>query len=100
MPAPLVIAPIIAFLFVCLRVFLVANIVGLIMRVAVAFGISVWLVEPVVDTIMSLMAGKFGILPPVAAAWMGFFNVDRYVGLILSAYGIQSAGNFILRTNK
>lgn len=97
---PLVLAPIIAFLFTALRIFMLANLLGFIVRILVAFGFTFWVMGPAIDTIVDLMAGRFGVLPPVAAQWIGFFNVDKYVGLILSAYSIQQAGNFILRTTR
>jgi hypothetical protein len=88
------------FLFTALRIFVVANIVGFILRVMVAFGLNIVLIEPAVSTIMGILSGQMGVLPPVAAAWTGFFNLDRYVGLIISAIGIQQAANFILKINR
>lgn len=97
---PLVLAPILAFLFAALRIFLIANAVGFLVRILVAFGLNIILIQPAIDTIMALLRGQFGILPEVAAEWVGFFNLDRYIGLILSAYGIQQTGNFIFRINR
>lgn len=98
--AAFVLPQVAAFFFAALRVFMLANLVGLIVRVLVAFGINFVLIEPAIETVMGILAGKFDVLPDVAAQWVGFFNLDRYIGLILSAYGIQQTANFILKINR
>lgn len=101
MAVPVVLgATLMAWVFAALRIFLVANVVGFVLRVLVAFGLNIVLVEPAVEAVMSIMTGQFNILPGVAADWIGFFNLDRYVGLIISAYSIQFGANYILKINR
>ena len=88
------------FLFAALRVFLIANLAGLVLRVLVAFGLNIVIVEPAIEAVMSIMTNQFGVLPQAAADWIGFFNLDRYVGLVLSAYAIVQTANFILKINR
>lgn len=91
---------VISMLFVALRIFLIANIVGLVTRVLVAYGITVYLVQPAVDAVIGVLQGKFNVMPAQVALWIEYFNIDVYVGLILSAYSIQSGANYILRVNR
>ena len=103
MPLPLLglAAPtVMGFLFAALRIFMLANIVGFVMRVLVAFGLNIILVEPAIEAIMSILSRQFNVIPQAAADWVGFLNLDRYVGLILSGYAIHQATNFILRINR
>lgn len=83
-----------------LRIFLMANIVGFIVRVLAAFGLNFLVVTPAVETVMGLMEGRIAGLPPVAFHWITFLNFHVYVGLILSGYALQQSANFILRINR
>lgn len=91
---------IVALFYAAMRWFLIANVVGFMVRVLVAFGINIVLIQPAVDTIVGVLQGQFGLLPPVAYQWVVFFNLPRYVGLILSGYAIQQTANFVLRINR
>jgi hypothetical protein len=86
--------------FAALRIFLVVNVTGFVLRVLVALGINIILLQPAINTITGLLTGQFGGLPVVVAGWLGFLNIDKYVSLILSAYAIQQTANFVLRVNR
>ena len=89
-----------ALLFAALRVFIAANLVGFVVRLLVAFGLNFVLVEPAVEAVMQVMQSEFNVLPGTAADWIGFFNLDRYVGLIISAYAIVAVSNFVMKFNR
>lgn len=89
-----------AWLFAALRIFLLANLMGFVVRIMAAFGLYFFVVGPVTDELMGVMTGEFGVVPQVVADWLGFFNFDKYVGLIISAYAINAGANFALRLNR
>jgi ABC-type phosphate transport system permease subunit len=87
-------------LFAAMKIFLLANVVGLIVRIFVAFGLNIILVQPAVDAVTGILTGQLSGLPSVAIGWVTFFNVHRYIGLILSGYAVQQGANFVLRINR
>ena len=90
----------VAFLFAALRIFMLANVVGFIVRILVTFGINFVLVEPAIEAVMAILTNQFNVMPQAAADWIGYLNIDRYVGLVISAYSIQFSANFILKINR
>lgn len=48
---------------------------------------------PVLTQLQSVSSGLAGD----AAGWLAFFNVDRYLSIIISAYGAAAAKGVILR---
>jgi hypothetical protein len=97
MPALAILMP---YIWTALRIFMVANVVGFVVRILVALGLNFVILEPAVDTVVGILQGQFSILPPVVASWVGFFNVDRYFTIIISAYATAAATNFVLRINR
>lgn len=100
MPLPLIpigIAALLPVIFAALRIFLLANIVGFIMRAIAAFGISYFVMQPFTDTLLDYLAGNFDGMPDVVIEWIGFFNFDKYLNLILSAQSVVWTANFILK---
>lgn len=93
-------AALVPILMAALRIFLLANIVGFVVRLFVAFGLYIVLVEPATDLIYATISGRIGGLPPQAIAWLSFFNIGAYIGLILSAYAVQQGANYVLRINR
>lgn len=87
--------------FGALRWFVAANLVGFFVRLLVALGLTVVVVEPAIEAVMGVMSSAFAsALDPVVIEWVGFFNLDTYVGIIISAYAIQVAANFVLKFNR
>ncbi|MFO0433558.1 MAG: hypothetical protein ACK50G_03670, partial [bacterium] len=85
------------FLMAALRLFVMANIVGLVIRVFVGLGLYFFVMEPLGDTISDMLSNRFGALPPEVAGWVGYLQVDVYVQAILSAYTVVWASNYVLR---
>ena len=97
MPALIALVP---FAVAALRIFLIANMLGLLLRVLVGLGLYFVVLDPVVNELVSVLQGQFGILPAPVASWVGFLNIDRFVSLVLSAFAIQQTSNFVLRINR
>ncbi len=90
---------IVAWVMLGLRILLLAKIGNFIASILVFFGLQI-------------VARKYGIEPLIqymrdiavtggaeALSWMAFFNIDRYITVILSAYSVVAAkGIFIRRT--
>lgn len=93
-------AAIMSLFYAGLRIFIMANIVGFILRVLVAFGLNIVLIQPAVDSITGILTGQLSGLPVEAIQWITFFNIHRYIGLIVSGYAVQQGANFILRINR
>lgn len=94
---PAIFAAFVPFLMAALRLFVVANIVGVVIRVFVGLGLYFFVMEPIGDQITGMLEGRLGGAPEIALAWMGYLQVDVYVQTILSAYTIVWASNYILR---
>lgn len=88
---------IIAWVMLALRIVLLAKLGNFIAGVFVFFGLQ-------------LVARKYGVEPLIqymrqiamtggaeALSWMAFFNIDRYITVILSAYTIIAAKGIFLR---
>jgi hypothetical protein len=98
MPWPVVLSGgFFALLQAALRAFVLANIVGFAIRLLAGLGLYFYVMEPLGDQVMDLMANRFGQLPADVAAWIGYLNLDVYVKAILSAYTVVWASNFVLR---
>lgn len=54
------------------------------------------LIDPVLDVIKSNLQGG----PGMAVQWFGFFNVDKYITLILSAYAARGATGWAIKRMK
>jgi hypothetical protein len=87
-------------IFAALRIFIIANVVGFAVRIIAAMGFVFYVVDPVINILVGMLSGQFGGLPPVVSGWVGFLNIDRFVSLVLSAYTIVLATNFVLRVNR
>jgi Protein of unknown function (DUF2523) len=59
----------------------------------IQFAVTEGVVDPLIEHITANVAGAGG----AAAAWLGFFNVDRYITLILSAYAAAAATGFVVQ---
>jgi len=94
---PVFLAALLPVIFAALRIFMIANIVGFVMRLVAAFGISYFVMQPFTDTLMEYLAGNFDGMPDVVIEWIGFFNFDKYLNLILSAQSLVWTANFILK---
>lgn len=94
---PLWLAGLIPLLWAALRIFVVANLVGFALRLLVGLGLYFYVFEPTGSYVMDLVEGKVGGMPAIAVSWLGFFNIDRYLSLILTAGTIAFGSNFILR---
>jgi len=90
-------AAFVPFFMAALRLFVLANIVGFVVRIFVGLGVYFLVMEPLGDVISDMLSNRFLGLPPEVAGWVGFMNVDVYVQAILSAYAVVWASNFVLR---
>lgn len=59
----------------------------------IQFAVSEGVLTPLVNYINSNASGGVG----AATAWFGFFNVDRYITLIVSAYAAAAAIGFSIQ---
>lgn len=59
----------------------------------IQFAVTEAVMDPLIDYINANASGGVG----AATAWFGFFNVDRYVTLIISAYAAAAAVGFGLQ---
>jgi hypothetical protein len=57
----------------------------------IQFAVSEGVMTPLINYINANASGGVG----AATVWLGFFNVDRYISLIISAYASASAVGFI-----
>jgi hypothetical protein len=94
---PAILAAFVPFLMAALRLFVVANAVGVVIRVLVGLGVYFFVMEPLGDQISNLVQGRFTGAPQTVVAWLGFLNFDVYIQAILSAQSIVWASNYILR---
>ncbi len=60
-----------------------------------ALGIEFAVSEGVMDPLIDYIATQAGQGVGDATQWFGFFNVDRYITLILSAYAAAAAVGFV-----
>lgn len=97
MALPVIAAAFVPFLMAGLRLFIVANIVGLVLRVFVGLGVYFFVMAPIGDQITGMLMGRLGGAPRVAIEWIGYLQVDVYIQTILSAYTVLWASNFVLR---
>lgn len=56
-------------------------------------GLQWMLQEFAVDPLLDMIKSSFAGAPAVIVGWLGFLNLDRYVTLVLSAYGMAAAGS-------
>jgi hypothetical protein len=59
--------------------------------IGIQFAVTEGVMYPLIDYIASNASGGVG----AATQWFGFFNVDRYITLILSAYASAAAVGFV-----
>lgn len=88
---------ILALFYAGLRIFLLANLVGFVVRVLMAFGLYFLVMEPTTDLVMDVLSNRFGLLPPDVADWIGFLRIDDYVSIVMSAYAIVAVSNIVLK---
>lgn len=62
-----------------------------------ALGIQFVATEALLDPLIAYIQSNVGGSAGAATAWLGFFNVDRYVTLILSAYVAAASVSFTLQ---
>lgn len=62
-----------------------------------ALGIGLTVQVALFDQLMDYAQTGFSGLPSTAAHWLGFFNVDRYVSIVLSGYVGASAKKIIMK---
>lgn len=60
-----------------------------------AIGIQFAVTEGVMDPLIQYITAQAGGGVGEATAWFGFFNVDRYITLILSAYASAASVGFV-----
>jgi len=94
---PAILAAFLGALLPLLRALLVANVVGLAVRVLAGLGIYFLVMDPIGDLIGQTLSGRIGAGPQVVLDWVGYLQVDVYLQAILSAYSIVWVSNFILR---
>jgi hypothetical protein len=94
---PAILAAFVPFLMAALRLFVVANIVGVVIRVFVGLGVYFFVMEPLGDQISAMLEGRITGAPQVVVAWLGYLNFDVYIQAILSAQSIVWASNYVLR---
>jgi len=63
----------------------------------VFLGLELGTQKAVTGPLLSYMQSATGSLPAEAAAWLAFFNVDRYITIIMSAYATAGVGRVLLR---
>ena len=56
------------------------------------FGVHHFAVEPLMDQVRASTSGLAGD----AAAWAAFFNIDKYISIIVSAYGVAAGTRVFL----
>lgn len=94
---PAILAAFVPFLMAALRLFIVANVVGVVIRVLVGLGVYFFVMEPIGNAIYDLLQGRLGGAPQGMIDWLGYLNFDVYVQAILSAQTIAWASNYVLR---
>ena len=62
-----------------------------------AIGIQFVATEALLDPLIAHISSNVGGGVGAATAWLGFFNVDRYVTLILSAYAAAASLGFAMQ---
>lgn len=62
-----------------------------------ALGIQFAMTEGVMDPLIAYISAQAGGGVGAATEWLGFFNVDRYITLILSAYAAAAAMSFAVQ---
>lgn len=96
-PAAGLIAALAPWLWAGLKIFILANIVGFVVRLVIALGLYFYVVQPAGDAMLDVLQGRVGLLPPEVVAWVGYLNIDRFLSLVFSAAMIVMAANFVLR---
>lgn len=94
---PAILAAFLTALMHAARLFVVMNVVGFAVRLFSAFGLYFFVMEPITDQISEMLQGRIAGAPAVVIVWLGYLQVDMYVQVILSAYTIVWASNFVLR---
>lgn len=59
----------------------------------IQFAVTEGVMDPLIQYVTSNASGGAG----AATAWFGFFNIDRYITLILSAYAAAAAVGFAVQ---
>lgn len=62
-----------------------------------AVGIQFAITEGIMDPLIQYITSQAGAGVGEATAWFGFFNVDRYVTLVLSAYAAAVSVEFVVK---
>lgn len=99
MPVPIaaaVLAPLTAWAIRALTIAAIANAAGIVIKILAVLGLHFFVVQPFADQMLAMAAAQFTGLPGEVAGWVAFLNFDRYVSLILSAYGVRATTNFVM----
>ena len=92
MPLPLLAAPIVGTLLAWLSRLMMLKlgvwIVGAMVYLGIYFGTQSFLVEPLMDQILSVAEGTF---TGDVAKWVAFLNVDKFFTMVTSAYTAAGA---------
>lgn len=87
MPAPLVLAPIVASILAWLSRLLMLKaglwVVGTLVFLGLYFGTQELFVEPLIDQVRDIAEGN---ITGAVAEWVAFLNVDKAITMVLSAY--------------
>jgi len=68
-------------------------IVGAMVFLGLQFAVNTYAVGPLLDQIKSIANGAGGD----ALGWIAFFNLDKYISIILSAYATAATSGVVLR---
>lgn len=93
MPAPIVVGWIVAGIS---RIF-ATRLGGWIASAMVFLGLQWGVQEFAIEPIMAQIQSAFGGVTGVAASWAAFFNIDRYITCILSAYAVANGKRAFLQ---
>lgn len=93
MPVPIVVSWISAGIARVFSSRLGSWIAGAMVFLGLQWGVHEFAIEPIMAQIQAAM----GTVTGTAAAWAAFFNVDRYISCIVSAYSVVAGKRVFLR---
>src|SRR5690606_19269270 len=96
MPAPVVLAPLIAALIRGLMVMISMKAVLWVVKVMGLLGIAFATNEYVVEPLLDLVVAQWNALPPEITQWLRAFGVTEVASMMVSAYTIVAAQRVFL----
>lgn len=76
---------------------IVKNAPSFIGNILAALGLYLFVARPLGDTAMNYIISKFSGAPGTVLETLYYLNMDDYVQMVVSAYGVRAAGKVALR---